>query len=550
MELKKYLSPLFRWWWLLVLAFILSAATSYIVQSRQPETYEASTTLIFGQSFSSPNPTSGQIYLEQQMAGIYADLGNRDVVWTKVQETLGMTWLPGYVVRALPNTSLIDITVSDTDPQRASIVANEIARQLIALTPNTPGTDASDQEQQAFVQEQVDKLQEQIESTELDINQLRDELGSMTSARQIQEAETQLTAQENKLSMLRNTYSSLLSNTTSAAVNSLAVIEPAMVPTVPSGPNRWMVVALSGIIGLCLGVIGAYLIEYLDDTIRSTEDLAEIADIPIIGRIKKTRKFKDVNLESLDDPLSPEANAFRSLRTHLEILGVGRTLRTILVFSPGASEGKSTISLNLALIFSRNKQNVILVDADYHKSGMSALLDIPETSGLLDVLEGHLDIKKALISIKDGTIQYLPSGGLQAETSDFLGSERMENLLFELKTDSDVVIIDSPPFIIADALDLATRVDGVIMVVRTRQTSQKALKKMLGQIKRLEIPLLGIVVNGVSAKEESYYHYYYRRDTKRKGESLLKQLTPKQEVDDKHEKWEKQFSNRREFPGE
>ncbi len=425
---------------------------------------KSSTTLIFGQSYASPNPNSGQIYLEQQMAAIYADLGNREVVWTKVQEALGMNWLPKYVVRSLPNTALIEVTVTDTDPERARIVADEVARQLILRTPKTAGS--NDQEQQTFIQEQIATLQAQIQSTEQDIATHRAKLGDLTSARLIREAETQIAALETKLTTLQTTYASLIGNTASGALNSLTVIQPAMTPTVPSGPSKSLIMALAGAIGLVLGTIGAYAIEYFDHSIRTVDEVVQLTGLAVIGRITKITNEKRQMLHALDDPFSPLSNAFRSLRSQLEILGVGRSVRTVLIFSPGVSEGKSTISLNLAAIFSKIKKRLILVDTDFYKSTMSAVLNIPDSSGLIDILEGKIELTEALVPVAGGDVMFLPSGGIRAGASDMLGSERMESLLIELKTDTDVVIIDCPPFILADAMDLGTRVDAVIMVVR------------------------------------------------------------------------------------
>jgi capsular exopolysaccharide synthesis family protein len=284
-----------------------------------------------------------------------------------------------------------------------------------------------------------------------------------------------------------------------------------MVPTVQSGPNKWLLTILSAAIGLVFGVIGAYAIEYFDRTIKSTEEVAELTQLTILGRLKFSRKVKDRPQHLLSDPFSPETNVFRSIRTQLEKDGVGHSLRTILVISPDASEGKSTISLNLALIFSRIKKKVILVDSDYYKSSLSLILDAPQTPGLIDILEGKNELEDGLIPVCDGQILFLPSGGSRPEGVVSYSSEAMETVLTDLKIEAEVAIIDSPPYIIADAQDLAHQVDGILIIVRNRQTQHKALSKMMEQIRRLEIPLLGVVVNGIPQEEKGYQQYYYYR---------------------------------------
>jgi polysaccharide biosynthesis transport protein len=175
------------------------------------------------------------------------------------------------------------------------------------------------------------------------------------------------------------------------------------------------------------------------------------------------------------------------------------------------AEGKSTVALNLAAVFSNTKKNVLLVDTDYHRSTLSEVLGVQIVPGLADVLQGKTGTKDALVPACEGRVQFLPSGKGDSDTADLLSSDTMTRLLMAFKSRADVVIIDSPPFILADALDLATRVDGVILVVRSRQTLRPALVKMVHQIRRAEIPVLGIVMNGVPQEDKRYDRYYSRK---------------------------------------
>ena len=133
MDIKQYITPLLRWWWLIVVATMVAAGASYMVVRRQPPIYQAQATLMIGRMIQDPNPNSGEFYLVQQLAAAYADIGNREPVKNKTMEALGLSWLPATWVSALPNSSLIGIYVSDTDPRRAQAVANELANQLPGL---------------------------------------------------------------------------------------------------------------------------------------------------------------------------------------------------------------------------------------------------------------------------------------------------------------------------------------------------------------------------------------------------------------------------------
>src|SRR5215208_1599608 len=135
MELSKYIFPLRKWWWLVAASTLIAAMFSSLSVLRQPTIYQARTTLMIGTTINDPNPSSSELFLGQQLAAAYADLANREILRTATKNALGMNQLPEYIARALPNTQLIEITVNDTSAERARTVANELANQLILLSP-------------------------------------------------------------------------------------------------------------------------------------------------------------------------------------------------------------------------------------------------------------------------------------------------------------------------------------------------------------------------------------------------------------------------------
>src|SRR5215211_4115474 len=135
MELNKYIFPLRKWWWLLVASTLIAAIFSSVSVLRQPKIYQARTTLMIGRTINNPNPSGNELVLGQQLAAAYADLANRELVLNATKNALGTNQLPEFIAQALPNTQLIEITVNDSDPERAQIVANELAAQLILLSP-------------------------------------------------------------------------------------------------------------------------------------------------------------------------------------------------------------------------------------------------------------------------------------------------------------------------------------------------------------------------------------------------------------------------------
>ncbi|NTW45098.1 MAG: hypothetical protein HGB14_11890 [Anaerolineaceae bacterium] len=211
MELKSIFAPLWKWRWLILAAGVIAGVISFAISLTQAPQYLSRTTLIIGQSINNPNPSSSQFFLEQQLAGIYADMGAREPVRLGTMKALEMDWLPEYTVRALPDTQLIEITVTDTDPLRAKAVAEELANQLILSAPTSINSD--EQERQEFINEQLSTLQSDIKSTQDTIEQRKLELGTLSSASQISSSEQQIFALETKLSTLQDTYASLLSST-------------------------------------------------------------------------------------------------------------------------------------------------------------------------------------------------------------------------------------------------------------------------------------------------------------------------------------------------
>jgi capsular polysaccharide biosynthesis protein len=160
MDLKELLVPLLKWWWLIVVATLLAAFSSYRAVRQQPLVYEARTTLMIGRALDNPNPSNNEFWLSQQLAATYADLGKREAVRERTMAALGMTWLPEYRVRALPNTQLLEIVVVDTNPARAQSVANELANQLILRSPTASRPE--EQDRQAFVNEELNDLEATI----------------------------------------------------------------------------------------------------------------------------------------------------------------------------------------------------------------------------------------------------------------------------------------------------------------------------------------------------------------------------------------------------
>lgn len=506
MEIRELIAPLKRWWWLILGAGLVAAAASFLATLQQAPTYMATTTLMIGGTINDPNPSSNEFYLTQQLAATYADIAMREPVRNATRQALGLPWLPSYSAAALPNSQVIEITVTDTVPERAQAVASELANQLILRSPTSENSE--DIERQLFIQEQLDNLQEQINETSDEIDRMQGLLGDLDSAREISDTQAQIAALQNKSRDLQSNYASLLSSTSGGAVNTITIIDEANLPTQPQGPNRFSSVLLATALGVVLATTAAYVIEFLDDTLKSPEEVKDLIQLPVIGYIGDIPKEQN-RAEIVTDPHSRIGPAFRYLRTNIAFADAALPIKTILVTSADPEAGKTTVAVNLAFVMAQTDKKVVLIDADFHRPNVHSLLGISNRTGLSDIFRDSPKVADLVRDTKEGNLTVLTTGTLPPNPTELLASEKMDRFLEETKAATDLVVIDCSPFIVADAAILAAKVDAVLWVVRIGHTRRSHIKAMKEQVSRTGARIAGVVVNGI-AESSTYYTSYYR----------------------------------------
>ncbi|MFH1084392.1 MAG: polysaccharide biosynthesis tyrosine autokinase, partial [Chloroflexota bacterium] len=313
-------------------------------------------------------------------------------------------------------------------------------------------------------------------------------------------------------------YASLLV-TVQGGSNYITVIEPAGLPTKPISPNVPQMVLLAAAIGLALAVGGAFLIEYMDDTVRTPEEATRATGLPLMAEIGRLRGEEYAEkLVTLNDPLSPISEAYRGLRTSIRFASVDRPLRTLMIASPGPAEGKSITLANLAIVFAQAGVRVLVVDTDLRRPVQHRIFNVPNTRGISELFlstDGHLADYIQPTSVEN--LSLLNAGQPPPNPSELLASERLGEIILELLREADLVLLDSPPsMVVADALILGSRVDGVLMVNDLGTTHRKIAAKAAEELKRAQANLLGVVLNRVPPAHAGYYYYhygyYYRRD--------------------------------------
>ncbi len=506
-ELRDYLQPLRRWWWLLVTATLIAVVASFLYSASQPAVYQSRATLMVGADMRNPNPNGGEFYMAQQLAGIYADVANSGRVREATLKALGFDWLPYYDISHPLNSQVIQVQVFDQDPQRAFVVATELVKQIILLGP----AGQEEQIEQAFVAEQLDKMRTSIKETENEISKQENNLLTINSARELANQQAEIGALQAKLNTLRTNYTSLLATTQRGAINAIQVLDPAYLPTEPMDSGLFSAMLAAAALGFTLAAGGAYLIECLDNSVKSVAEIKTGLKLTLLGtvpEISEVSRDSDGRLVMLNNVASLAVEAYRGLRTNLQFASVDEPLRQILVTSSQAEEGKSLTAANLAVALARSGKTVILVDADLHRPTQHRLFKLINNVGLTTALLSHYTCPDELLqpTIVPG-LSVLTSGPLPPNPAELLGSRRMHELLEVLKQAAEVVIVDSPPVTaVVDAAVLSAVVDGVLLVIRSERTSRDTVKQAIDALQQVKAHLLGAVFNRVAAQKSAYYH--------------------------------------------
>ncbi len=521
MELERYWGIVRRWWWLLLAAVLVAAVSSYIGTTRMPRIYRAAATVMIGQALQKSNPSSMDLWMGEQLAKTYADMVRRHPIRKATADALGLPFVPSpgsISARPVEGTQLLEISVVDTDPERARVIADEIVHQLILQTPTES---SGDSERQQFIQQQLQDLESSILETTEEIDAEQTNLDNANSARAIQQHQNNLAALQQKLGSYQSTYSYLL-QAVQGGVNYITVIEPAITPTRPISPKVPETVMLAAAIGAVLAAGGAFLIEYMDDTLKTPGEITRAVNLPVLGTI--TRIYGEGYSEKLiaaQHPRSPITESYRSLRTNIQFSLVDRSAHTLMVTSPNPVEGKSVTLTNLATVMAQSGLSVIAVDADMRRPVMHKAFGLPNEHGLSSaILKSNPGVVEHIQPTGIENLSVVTSGPLPPNPAELLGSESMKEVIKVLAQRADVVLFDSPPVLaVTDAAVLSTLVDGVLMVNDAGNTRRAQSQRAVASLQRVGAKLLGVVLNRMSTGRGGYYysHYYYQSDDESGG---------------------------------
>jgi capsular exopolysaccharide synthesis family protein len=304
------------------------------------------------------------------------------------------------------------------------------------------------------------------------------------------------------------------------------VVDKAEIPQDPVKPKKKRNLALSMVLGLFLGCGLAFFNEYLDDTLKTPEDVKEFLGLPFLGIIPRNKKDQkgERALTLRDDPKSVTSESYRSLRTNVLFSSADQSPRVILVTSALPEEGKTTTAVNLAAAMAQAGSRTLLLGADMRKPSLHNVFGYPRENGLSNILTGAALVQEVAKGSGEENLEFIDCGPIPPNPSELLGSNGMSALIESLKQKYDRIIIDSPPLTaVTDASLLAQKADGVILVVRAFMTSKQAVKVGLEQLNNVGAKILGVAFNSVDMdREGSYYssyyysYYYYAQDGQKK----------------------------------
>ena len=301
----------------------------------------------------------------------------------------------------------------------------------------------------------------------------------------------------------------------------IRIIDKAEVPKTPVKPKKRVSIILAMIVGLFGGTGLAFLLEYLDNTIKTPDDLKQYLNIPDLGPVPlfaaenkgNPGKGKDrtSDLIALHSPRSTASESYRGIRTNIMFSTAESVPQVILVSSSGPREGKTITAANIAITMAQAGSKIIILDCDMRRPEIHNLFGATRDRGMSNILVGVDNIGEIIQSTEIPNLDVITSGPIPPNPSEMLGSKRMESLLVALRKKYDHILIDSPPVTaVTDALVLSKSADGVIMVIRTGDMARQIVKNGIGQFNNVGAHIIGAVLNGIDLSSSKYSYYYYQ----------------------------------------
>lgn len=542
MELLQYWKVIQKnWRWIgLIMAAVLVITTIFTIN--QPYVYESNATLLLTSPVRDNNP-----YLQNQMASSLADTYSarmqtrafaeevvKELPSTSVGQALG-----SITTRLRPNTFFFTIGARGNSPEQAQQLVGAVVKVFLRTTA---ALQAEAGEGQSTIRNDIRKrLEGALEDIRGQITIYRERIATLESQPVTREREDQVLQLRGQLVTLQQTEAQTL---TSLVQIDDPTPPPSAVVIDPPLPGRQLErrltanLLLATVVALVLGIGFAFLRNYIDNTVQSAEHLEEIQGLTpmaVIGTVgtsgKRTYGYgrfvkgrseaneaKDgrlvgSNLVTIDNPRSPESECFRVLRTNIQFSSIEKPLHTLVVTSAQPGEGKSFTASNLAVVIAQAGKRVILVDTDLRKPTQHKVFNLSNSAGFSNLIsDKSTDIADVIQNIPgQSSLAVITSGPLPPNPSEMLNSQHAIEVMNQLKQQADVVIYDAPPVgAVTDPVILATRTDGVVLVIGAGSTRRDVVTRAVKSLQKVGVQTLLPVLNRVKTKDmQGYYYYQY-----------------------------------------
>ncbi len=524
-------------WKLIVICFVVTGLAAYIVSKLMTPMYQSTAVVQIAVSSNNNQANIDALQASDMLVQTEAQLALSDSVLREVA-----SHYPGLSVDQLAknasttvktSTQLFQIDVLDPSPTRAAALANDIASTLINQQTQTSHQQSAQSQQQ---------IQQDLKLTQQQIASVSDQIATLKAKHGDQAQISTLQAQLSSLQQHYTQWQALLAQLELAEAQSgsfMLIAQSAYPASGAARPDVRVNTAIGLIIGLLDGLLLAILLEQLDTRIRTVEELTSLVEWPVLATVWRPDPNKDKAEDLVNPPShSPNVEAYRILRTNLGFALIDKPVHTIMVTSAVPAEGKSTTAANLAIFMAKAGKKTLLIDADMRRPTIAENLHLPKDRlGLSNAIVacaqslsaasgsmwkpstpfpvGDFSLNSYTHAVNVPNLKVMPAGPLPPNPPDLLDSKAMESFQVSLASSgAEVIIFDAPPLLgLSDASILASKVDGVLVVVNIERANKKQIEQMKAHFTQAGTRVLGCIVNKQRRKrnDSSYYSYYYYR---------------------------------------
>jgi capsular exopolysaccharide synthesis family protein len=523
-ELRDYLAVFKRQFALILAIALLGAAAAAAYTFRRTPVYESNASVLVRAITTNAFDPGSRVDTQLNMFN-QRQLAQSEPVAAVAAKSLKTTATPAQLLEHVKvdvpaNSQILRIRYRDTVPLTAQHGADAFARAYLAFREADARAQAK--ASQTTIQRDAARLQKQASEAEKAIS----DPDADSNARQA--AQARLTSINNRLQPLLAQLNGYLALDFTPGT----VITPAALPDSPASPNNRLDVGIGLLVGLFVGVVLAFVRDRTDDRLRGREDLAERLDRPVLatvpplskrvrheGKLRWKRRHKN-SLVTLEQPNSPAAESYRTLRTRLARLASQLDINSVMVVSAGVGEGKSTTAANLAVVLSETGKDVLLVSADLRRPRVHQFFGLPNKTGLSNLLTDGTPPGKRKGPVADGkqmaselwsvapNLWVILSGPLPAHPSALMDSDAMRQFLKEQRDLFDFIVLDCPPaLVVADAMALAPLADAVLVVADAKESDRELVSRLKEEIEQVGGRIIGAVLNRSKQAGKSTYYY-------------------------------------------